>query len=66
MNRNTLFYLFLLLIVSSISACGFLYDVTQKKEIDCYTLPKTQQDECKEQTRTYQEYEEARKKEIKD
>ncbi len=64
MNTIYSFLVFLLLISLVFSGCSVIYDVTQRWEFECYALPKSQQEECKEQTMTYEEYEKVRKKEM--
>ena len=65
MDKICFFLVFLLLIAIVSTGCGVIYDVTQPAwEFECYALPKSQQEECKERTMTYEEYEEARKEDL--
>lgn len=61
MNKDYTFLVFLLLSVLVFTGCGVIYSVTQGHEFECYALPKSQQEECKERTMTYEEYETVRK-----
>ncbi len=65
MNKFYSFLVFLLLTALVVSGCSVIYEFTQTShEFDCYALPKSQQEECKERTVTYEEYEKDRKDDI--